>query len=200
MDSRWTAEAQAARWRAAGIPDGYTISQLLYNSASRTLITELRGMKDSTLPRRLLARHKDADKYELVGNPEEDVFFESPVTCENRPILAFNSMRSMRRRLEGPRTGRDWVGLYVFNLETKELNLSATGNSLVIPAPYDERGWVSKILHLSDDACYAYVKVGLGRRQDEGEIKNIYYDYHVARLNLRNRELELISKLENIWF
>lgn len=199
MNSCRTAEEQAARWRTAGIPDGYTTSQLLYNSASQTLIIELRGMKDSTLPSRLLVRHKDADRYELVSNPEEDVFFESPVTCENRPILVFNSMR-LRRRPEGPRTGRDWGGLYVFNLETKELNLSAAGNSLVIPAPYDERGWVSQILHLSDDACYAYVKVGLGRRRDEGEIKNIYYDYHIARLDLRSRKLELISRLKDVWF
>ena len=194
-----TPEERAARWRAAGIPDGYTISQLFYNSASQVLIVELCGMKEGNLPRRLLVRHKSVDKYAPVGSPEEDVSFESPVTCENRPILVFNSMR-MRRNPEGRRMGRDWNGLYAFNLQTTDLSLCVQPNDFPMPAPYDERGWIAKVIGFSDDACHAYVKVGLGIRQDEGEIKSVYYDYHIARLNLESRELKLISRLENTWF
>jgi hypothetical protein len=56
------------------------------------------------------------------------------------------------------------------------------------------------VLGLSDDACYAYVKAALGRHEDEGEKKIIRYDYHIARLQLGSRNLQLISYLRNIFF
>jgi hypothetical protein len=194
-----TKEEQAVRWRAAGIPDGYRVSRLLYNAAAAVIVAELRGMNDGYLADRLVMRHASTDTYQPIGTPGPHVSFESSATCEKKPIVVFNSM-TWQRDPEGRRSGANWDGLYVFNLETNELTLSVAGNSLVVPAPYDERGWVSDVLDLSDDAGHAYVRVGLGKRQDEGESKNIYYDYHIARLKLRSRELEVISKLENVWF
>ncbi len=194
-----TSAEQATKWRDAGIPDGYTISQLLFNPASQVVVIEVRGMKDNTLPERLLARHVSAGRYEPIGNPEEDVSFESPITCEKHPLVVFNSKR-WRRGSDGSRRGKDWEGLYVLNLQTKELSLCVSGETLIMPVPYDERGWITEVLGLSDDGCQAYVRAGLGRRQDEGETKNVYYDYHVARLDLKSRRLDLISHLKNTWF
>lgn len=191
-----TPAEMAARWHDAGIPDGYTISQLLYNPASESVVIEVHGMKGAVLPERLLIRRMREHRYELVGNPEEDVSFRSPAACEKHPILVFNSMR-WRKYPPARYRGADWDGLYLFDFHTRDLTLLASPKDLNIPAPYDERGWIAGVLSLSDDARYAYVKVGLGKREDERTVK---YDYHVARFDLKGKDLQLISHLKNIWF
>jgi len=198
MEHCETAVQKAMRWREAGIPEGYSISSLLYNQAAEVLIVEARS-KDALLCERLLFRHIRAAKYELIGSPEVDVSFNSPATCEKHPLLVFNSMKR-RRHPDGSHWGADWSGLYVFNLSNKELILCAAEGSFLIPAPYDDRGWIAQILSLSDDARHAYVKVGLGKRREEGEKKIVKMDYHLARLDLRTKELELVTHLKNTWF
>jgi len=91
MDSSRTAEEQAARWRAAGIPEGYSVSRLLYNAAGEVLVAELRGLKDGYFPARLVMRLTGGDRYEPIGSPDRDVSFESAATCEKEPVLVFNS-------------------------------------------------------------------------------------------------------------
>jgi hypothetical protein len=200
MEHCRTSIEQAARLRDAGIPEGYSISQLLYNPASQVVIIAVRGgIQDSTLPDRLLVRHVQAQKYELVGQPEQDVVFKSPVTCEKHPLLVFNSMR-WTRETDRTRRGADWGGLYTFDLQNRELNLCVSSGNLVIPPPYDDRGWIADVFSLSDDGRHAYVRVGLGKREDDGEMKVIKMYYHVAQLDLETRDLNLITHLKNTWF
>ena len=199
MDSCRTAGEQAARWRAAGIPDGYTISRLLYTAAAEVIIAELRAMNDGYLPQRLVMRPTSSDKYEPIGNPGPDVSFESAATCEKEPILAFNS-KTWQRNPEGRLSGANWDGLYVFNVRTRELNFRVSGENFIKPEPYDERAWISEILSLSDDANHAYVKVALGKRLEDGEKQSVRYDYYLAWLDLKTRGLKLISQLKNLWF
>jgi hypothetical protein len=199
MDSRRTVEEQAARWRAAGIPDGYRVWRLVYNAASGVLIAELRGMKDGYLPGRLVMRRNDREKYELIGNPEGDVSFESAATCEREPILVFNS-KTWQRDPEGRLSSANWGGLYVFNVGTGELNLRVSSENFIKPEPYDERAWISDVLSLSDDANRAYVKAALGQRFKDGENEAVRYDYYLARLDLKTPNVELISQLKNLWF
>ena len=199
MDYCRTAGEQAARWRAAGIPEGYTISRLLYNAAGEVLIAELRGMKDGELPKRLVMRPTSTAKYEPIGSPDRNVSFESAATCERKPILVFNS-KTRQRNPEGRLSGANWDGLYVFNVRTGELNLCVSGENFIKPEPYDERAWISEILSLSDDANHAYVKVALGKRLEDGEKQSVRYDYYLARLNLKTRDVELVSHLKNLWF
>lgn len=189
-------EAQAARWREAGIPDGYTVSNLLYNSASETLVLELKGMKTDCFPKRLFTRHRTAERYELVGNPDDDISFESPVTSEKQPIVVFNVKR-FSKASNGNYGGADWQGVYCLDLTSKEVHACVSKENFVLPAPYDERGWVSHVRGVSDDGAYAYVVVGLGRRTSE---KEVVYDYHMAKIELKSRTLELISHLKNTFF
>ena len=198
MDQCESAAERALRWRDAGIPEGYSISNLMYNEASEVLVIEVRH-KDASHCERLLFRHIQAPKYELIGNPEEDVAFKSPAICEKRPLFVFNSMK-WHRDPDGSRRGADWDGLYTFDLRERQLNLCVSKDNLVVPPPYDDRGWIAQILSLSDDARHAYVKVGLGKRREEGEKKIVKMDYHLARLDLRTKELQLITYLKNIWF
>jgi hypothetical protein len=193
-----TSVEMSGRWRDAGIPDNYTISSLVFNPACQMLVAEVRG-KDARLPKRLLLRHVTADRYELIGEPDIDTAFRSPVTCEKLPVLLFNSWKLLRDA-QGKRSGANWGGLYVFNLQSREMSICVSENNFNLPPPYDERGWISEILDLSDDACHAYVKVALGRHEDDGERKIIRYDYHIARLHLATRNLELISHLKNLFF
>jgi Clp amino terminal domain, pathogenicity island component len=115
--------------RSAGLPAGYTSHKLLYNIAAETLILELRRPGSAALlPARLFVRHKDAEAYEQIGNPAEDVFYESPVTCDRHPVVVFNSTRWDRVR-----KGGDWDGVYSFNLNTKELVLCiSTGKTAIL--------------------------------------------------------------------
>jgi hypothetical protein len=199
MDSCRTKEGQAAQWREAGIPDGYRISRLFYNAAAAVIIAELRGMNDGYLAGRLVMRHTSAEKYEPIGSPAPDVAFESAATCEKEPVLLFNAM-TWQRDSEGRRSNANWDGLYVFNTRTKELDLRASHENFIKPKPYDERAWITDIVGLSDDANHAYVKVGLGKHFEDGKKRGIRYDYFLARLNLKTRELELVSQLKNLWF
>jgi hypothetical protein len=184
---------QAARWRAAGIPEGYSGPTLLYNASSETHIIEVRKAGETFRPARLLMRSKGAEAYEPIGTPTEDVSYESPATCENLPVVVFNAMNYGK-------AGGDWLGVYRFDLAKRELSLCLSRDSLVAPVPYTA-GWIAKILSLSDDGDYAYVKTGLKRPPErEGESVKVYLDYYVARLNLKTGELELVSRLENIFF
>jgi hypothetical protein len=102
----------AARWCEAGIPDNYSISKLVFNPSCQMLVVEVRSRQDPSLPERLLLRHVEADRYDLIGMPGNDVAFKSPVTCEKRPVLVFNSWIIVRDG-EGRRSGANWGGLYV---------------------------------------------------------------------------------------
>lgn len=63
--------------KSPGLPAGYSSHRLIYNSASETLVLELSRLLPP-LPTRLFVRRKDAEAYEQVGNPAEDVSYASP--------------------------------------------------------------------------------------------------------------------------
>jgi len=188
--------AQGANWREAGMPDGYTTSRVLYNPAAETLVLEVKALKGDSCPKRLLIRHRTAKRYEEICSPAEDISYESPATCEKLPIVVFNC-KKYNRRSDGQYIGADWEGAYAFNLETKELNLCLSKENFALLPPYDERGWIREVCAISDDALYAYVIVGLGKRKSDNEV---YYDYHLAKLDLRTKRLELLSQLKNTFF
>jgi hypothetical protein len=105
-----------------------------------------------------------------------------------------------QRNPEGRRSSANWNGLYVFDTRTKELELRVSSDNFIKPEPYDERASISDILGLSDDANHAYVKVGLGKHFKDGASLGIRYDYHLARLDLKTRNVELLTHLKNVWF
>jgi hypothetical protein len=83
-DTASSAAGVGTRWtpKSPGIPAGYAGPRLLYNPASKTVILELHGAVKEFLPKRLFVRHKDSEANEQIGNPAEDVSYESPVTCD----------------------------------------------------------------------------------------------------------------------
>lgn len=181
---------QAARWGAAGIPDGYTQPRLFYNPCSETAVVEFQRPGDGVhWLRRLFMRHKNAETYEPIGDPEEDVSYESVVTCETRPVIAFNAMRFTKRG------SGEWAGAYLFDLVKREQSPCVTRDSFVAPAPYSG-GWIADILNLSDDGRHAFVRAGLEMRHENGADMH----YFVARVDLDSRQLELISRLKNVFF
>jgi hypothetical protein len=188
--------ARIARWQEVGMPDGYTTSQLLYNPAAETVVLEVKAINGDFRPKRLLIRHRQSDRYEEIASLAEDVSYESPVTCEKQPIVVFNC-KKYRRQSDGKFVAADWEGIYLIDLKTKEVVPCLSKEKFRVPAPYDERGWVTEIRAISDDAAHAYVIVGLGRRTSEKEVS---YDYHLASLDLKTTQLELISHLKNTFF
>jgi hypothetical protein len=179
---------ELAQAKSPGIPRGYRWKNLLYNPASERIIVEMARTDTGHLPMsRLFTRHKDAEAYELVGDPADDVSFESPVTCERQPIVIFSSTR-----WEGG--GGDHDGVYMFNLLSKELKICVAKDTLNIPGPH-VRSWVSTLVSLSDDARTLYLKVGIQAVSGGGIV-----DYHLASLDLVNQKLQLLSRLKDIRF
>jgi hypothetical protein len=180
---------QVAKWQADGIPEGYAWPRLFYNAASQTIVVELQAPGDeSHRARRLFMRYIGSEVYEPIGNPHEDISYESMVTCEKRPLIAFNSMRHTKG-------SGDWVGVLTFDLAKRELSVCVSKANFLAPAPYTG-GWIAQLLGLAEDGSHAYVKAGLEVRHEHGADMH----YYVASLDLRSRELMPISRLKDVFF
>jgi hypothetical protein len=191
-DSANSPAGGGTRWtpKSPGIPAGYAGPRLLYNPASKTVILELHGAGKEFLPARLFMRHKDSEAYEQIGNPAEDVSYESPVTCDRQPIVVFNSLKWDRKS-----HGGDWAGVCCFNLNTKELTVCTCKETLAVSEPHT-RAWVSSLVFLSDDGQNLYANVGIEKPSRSGKFVN----YYLASLDLSDNSLELVSPLKDVFF
>ena len=81
-------------------------------------------------------RRKGADAYEQIGNPPEELSYESPVTYDNQPVVVFNCLS-----WDKAKTGGDWSGVYSFNLNTKELAVRISPQTLKFSEPHG-RMWI----------------------------------------------------------
>ena len=172
--------------KSPGLPAGYRSHRLLYNKAAAALILELRA-RSIFDPTRLFARHKDIDAYEQVGNPNERVSYQSPVTCESLLLLMFNSMKLEK--------GGDWEAVYSFNLITKELAVCVSREGLRFSEPHGLL-WILDLVSLSEDARILYVKIGIEKIVSGGGIVH----YYLARVDLPDQEVTLMSRLQDIHF
>ncbi len=180
---------ELAQAKSPGIPAGYRWKNLLYNPASESIILEM-ARADTGHPRlsRLFTRHKDAAVYEPVGNPADDVSYESPVTCEKQQIVIFNSIKWAGG-------GGNSDGVYLFNLKTKELTVRIAKDALTIAEPH-LRSWISALVSLSDDGQTLYMKVGIEKPVSGGGV----VEYHLASFALLDKKLELLSQLKDVRF
>jgi hypothetical protein len=171
-----------------GLPAGYTAHKLLYNSQAETLILELRAGSRLFLPTRLFTRQKDKKAYEQIGNPTEDVFYESPVTCGSLPIVMFNCSKRGE-------TSVDWEGVYSFNLETKELKLCVSPEKMHLAKAHG-RLWIREIVSLSEDGGVLYVNMGVETKVSGGGAIH----YSLAKVDLSDQQVTLMSLLLDIHF
>ncbi len=197
-------EAVASPPKSPGIPAGYSCLQLLYNPASETIIAEMNLRSGGVLGERLrmgraggppfppmirlFVRHKDAEAYEQIGDPADDVSYSSAVTCATHPIVIFNSMK-----WDEASRGRNWHGLYSCNLNTKKLTLCVDG--LVVTEPH-LRSWIKSLVSLSDDGQSLYVIVGVEKAVPDGAVVH----YFLASLGLADKKLTLLCQLQDIYF
>lgn len=177
--------------RSAGLPAGYTSRKLLYNIAAETLVLELRRPgSEHLLPTRLFVRHKDAEAYEQIGNPPENVSYESPVTCDRHSVVVFNSTK-----WDKIRKGGDWDGVFSFNLNTKELVLCISPEKLRFSEPHGRLSIV-ELVSLSENAGTVYVNVGIEKLVSGGGIVH----YCLAKVDLADQEVRPLSRLMDIHF
>ena len=176
--------------KSPGLPAGYTSHKLLYNSAAEMLILELRASSRFLLPTRLFIRHIDVEAYEQIGDPSEDVSYETPVTGDGHPLLVFNSMK-----LDKARTGGNWGGAYSFNLKSKELARCISLEGLRRSEPHG-RLWITELVSLSEDARTVYVNIGVAKIVSGGGVIEHYF----ARVELADQEVKLLSRLMDIRF
>ncbi len=175
--------------KSPGIPAGYSWKNLLYNPASESIIVELTCAEMGHLPMtRLFMRHKDAEAYERVGDPADDLSFEAPVTCDQKPIVLFNTVKCAGG-------GRNPDGVYRFNLSTKEFTICVAKDALRIPGTH-LRPWILTLVSLSDDAQTLYLKVGIEKPASGSGI----VEYYLASLALFDNNLELLSQMQDVRF
>lgn len=178
-------EKGEGHWSATGIPEGYGSPKLLYNPSSETVVVELSSTGPEFRPTRLFARHRTSESYEAIGDPDDDISFESAVTCDSLPLIAFNAVKWDRSRMAG-----NWLALYLFNLLTKEIKLCIASTALVAPEPYTN-AWISKLVHLTGDGQNLYVTAGM-KRPSQGRVEHI-----LARFGIADHGLHPLSKLRN---
>ncbi len=178
--------------KSPGMPAGYTWQQLIYNPASGTIIVAMERPVDRPLPPlgRLFMRHKDADAYEQIGDPADNVSYETPLTCEEQPIVIFNSIKWNKVR-----DGGTPDGVYSFNLRTKQLTVCVPKDTLAIAEPH-LRSWISTLISLSDDGQTLYANVGIEKAAPGGAV----VQYYLASLALADNRLLLLSHLKDIFF
>ena len=180
---------ELAQPKSRGIPAGYRWKSLLFNPASETIVVEMARADTGHLPMsRLFMRHKSADDYEQIGNPADDVSYESPVACDQEPIVIFNSIKWAGG-------GGNPDGVYTFNLSTKELTVCVANDTLTIPMPH-LRSWILTLVSLSDDARTLYLKIGIEKPVSGAGV----VEYYLASLGLPDKKLELLTQLKDIRF
>jgi hypothetical protein len=187
-----TPEEVASPSKSPGIPVGSSWQQLLYNFASETIVVEMKSVADRPLPPlgRLFMRPRNADAYEQIGDPADDVSYQTPVTCETRPIVVFNSVK-----WDKVKGGGTPDGVYVFNLRTKDLSVCVGKDELTIAEPH-LRSWIQALISLSDDGQTLYANIGIEKAVPNGAVVH----YHLARLELTDKKLELLCHLKDIRF
>lgn len=169
--------------RSPGLPAGYTSHKLLYNVTAETLILELHRSL-SPLPARLFMRHKNAEAYEQIGSPGDDLSYESPAVCEGRPLVVFNSLKWNKTR-----TG-EWKGVYSFDLLTKKLVLCISPEKLRLSEPHG-RLWIKELVSLSEDGRTLYAKIAFEKVvSGSGAVH-----HYLARIGLEDQEVALLSQL-----
>jgi ClpA/ClpB-like protein len=168
--------------KSPGLPAGYTSPRLLYHWAAETLILELRTTSRFFLPTRLFVRRKGTEAYEQIGNPAEDISYESPVICESHPVVVFNSLK----RGKG---GADWDGIYSYHLDSKELKLCISPQTVRLSETHG-RLWIAELISLSEDAQTLCVSIGV-----EKSVSGGIMHYYLAKVELRDQEVSLLSRL-----
>jgi hypothetical protein len=169
--------------KSPGLTSGYTSHRLLYNLAAETLILELSAVSRFLLPTRLFVRHKNKEAYEQIGSPAEDVSYESPVTCDGLPLVMFNSFKRGK-------VGADWDGVYCYDLNSKELKACISPQDLRLSEDH-LRLWIPELVSLSKDARTLYVRIGVEKIVGRDGI--VYY--HLARVDMEDRRVTLLSRL-----
>jgi hypothetical protein len=85
--------------------------------------------------------------------------------------------------------------VYSFNLNTKELAVCISPETLRFPEPQG-RMWIMELVFLSDDARKLYINVGIEKAVSGGGV----VDYYLAKVDLTDQQLELVCPLKDIRF
>ena len=182
-------------WEEIAIPEGFGPYRLLYNPPSETVIAELRSIGEQFLPNQLYIRQKDAPRYEPVNALEPMVSSESPVTSLQRPLLFYLSNRVTKG--EGQGWSGDWEGLYSFDLRTRTRLKIADKDALRLPPPY-VKGWVTNLVDVSADARELYLTIGMMPPDSKSGFRMA--NYQLARMDLPNGQIHLVSHLKGSFF
>jgi hypothetical protein len=181
-------------WGEIGIPKGYGPYRLLYNPPSGTVIAELRSIGEEFVPNKVLIRHKDSPRYELIGPDQPMVSSESVVTALSHPTLFYLSHKLTK---QGSTYAGKWLGLYSFDIENGSSVKLAGPDLLSLPSPYVE-GWITGIVDVSADAAELYVTMGMQEPASSGGFRTV--DHFLVRMDVPTRGIRIVTALRGVFF
>jgi len=184
-------------WNQLGVPDGFGPFRLLYNPPSEKVVIELRGIRKDNGPyHRIHVKHRDAEEYQPIQEPDPTTSQESAVISLTQPVLFFNAVKITPE--PGGRFAGEWEAVYSFDLSSSVLQRCFERRTLP-PPPSFSACRILDLISISEGghALYATIALNDGEPQSMGRP---LYKYCLGRIELSTQEITPISWLRAAFF
>jgi hypothetical protein len=170
-----------------GIRGDVAFQRLLYNTPSDKLIAHVQHNPTSKPVSRLYVRDKSEQTYRMIGRPEKNISYDTPVTSQTSPILYFNIWKSERK-------GYWWKGIGTANLKTGNVSTICKEEDLIWPN-HCRGGWIRELTDMTNDEKGLLCVVGY-ELPHETEPESWRVEYWLCDLRLETLTIENIAVLE----
>lgn len=166
-----------------GLPEAYTVRRLYFHAASGRLLVQTYCGENRELQDRILVRALDADRYELVDNPEPRVGQGNLVLASPYPFAFF---------LSRTKDGGNWLALHSVEIASGRVKTFVARGDLRLKTGPAE-GWISQLLSI--DAAEEQLNMVVAfQKKENGPV-----GYWLCRMNLQTREVAPVAQLLDPW-
>ena len=176
------------RRTTTGAPGDSQLRRFLFNPTSQSLIVEVQHFSRAGAISRISVRHKDVERYEFLDPRQPNLYYESPVTSVQRPILFF-LLVEWREGVRSP------SHILAYNLETKQVTIAFPETSLVVEGPH-LRAFIDELLTVSADDTTLYCRLAVEHEIPTGSRT----EYSLAAIHLEKKTVQVISALRERWY
>lgn len=176
-------------WTELGIPDGFAYPRLHFNAPSSRLLVSVADKNAPHERRRVLVRSITEPIYTPLFQCPDDITVSSMAVSTAFPVAFFSLTRwTLCHQPKGDYYGGNWHSLLRCSLDTLSVAECASDGSILFPAPF-KSGWLCEILQVDDNGESIIVTASAGESHTTSRT------FFVGRLNIRTRELSVITFL-----